>query len=127
MIMQDQIDVEDESLVVNLPSGHYYDFVLVSEIKRLLQEDMPLEFRARFLELLSNRARGLITMEAVAAVKPASDAAIAMLDALAHLSIEDKCKVMRRIEIFNAHIALNPSIINAIKLCRHHAPLETST
>jgi len=91
---------------------------LISAIKRLLQDDMPLEFRARFLELLNKKARGLISMEAVAAVSPAPDAAIAMLDEMKNLSIEDKFKVMRRLDVFEAHIALNPSIMEAISLCR---------
>jgi len=115
MIAQDQID---EAEWINLPCGYWYELVLISAIKRLLQDDMPLEFRARFLELLNKKARGLISMAAVAAVTPAPDAAIAMLDEMKNLSIEDKFKVMRRLDVFEAHIALNPSIMEAISLCR---------
>jgi hypothetical protein len=44
--------------------------------------------------------------------------AIAMLDEMKNLAIEDKEKVMRRRDVFEAHIALNPSIMEAISLCR---------
>ncbi len=126
MITQDQIDNTMEAEWINLPCGYWYELVLISAIKRLLQDDMPLEFRARFLELLNKKARGLISMEAVAAVSPAPDAAIAMLDEMKNLSIEDKFKVMRRLDVFEAHIALNPSIMEAIKLCQHHSAPEYS-
>jgi hypothetical protein len=114
-------------MIGDLPCGYQYDLVLVSQIKRLLQDDMPIDLRARLLELIAKRARGVITMEAVAAIQPAPHAAMAMLDEMSKLSIQDKENVMRRPEIFEAHIALNPSILNAIKLCRDHSILETSS
>jgi hypothetical protein len=107
-------------MIGDLPCGYQYDLVLVSQIKRLLQDDMPIDLRARLLELIAKRARGVITMEAVAAIQPAPHAAMAMLDEMKNLSIEDKEKVMRRRDVFEAHISLNPSIMEAISLCRDH-------
>jgi hypothetical protein len=113
-------------MIGDLPCGYHYDLVMVSEIKRILQEEMPLEFRARFLELIAKRARGVINMAAVAAVTPAPDAAMAMFKEMDRLSVSDRENIMRRRDVFEAHIALNPSIMEAIKLCRDHSILETS-
>jgi hypothetical protein len=104
-----------------LPCGYWYDLVVASQIKRLLQREMPADLRLRFLELLNRKASGLVTMEAIAAIQPACDAAMAMIEELEPLSIADKCRVMRRIEVFDAHIALNPSILDAVKLRRGYA------
>lgn len=107
-----------------MPSGYWYDLVAVSQIKRLLQKDMPADLQVRFLELVTKKARGLVPMEAVTVIKPACDAAMAMLEELESLSIDDRCRVMRRIEVFDAHIALNPSILDAVKLCHAYSPLR---
>jgi hypothetical protein len=124
MTPQDQID----EMTSALPSGYYYyyDLILISQIKHILQENMPLEHRSRFLELLAKKERGVITMAAVAAVQPAPDAALAMLGEMDHLSVSDRENIMRRHDVFAAHIRLNPSIMEAIKLCRDQSAPEYS-
>lgn len=112
---------EDEELLAHFPPGYWHDLVNISMVKRLLQGEMPPDVRLRFLEYLNNQVRGLLTLEAMQRVESACDTAMTMLKEMHPLSIDDKCRLMRKWNVIAAFINLNPSILSAIKRCREHA------
>jgi hypothetical protein len=85
------------------------------------QGEMPPDVRLRFLEYLNNQVRDLLTLEAMQRVEPACDTAMTMLKEMDSLSIDDKCRLMRKWNVIAAFINLNPSLLDAIKRCREHA------
>ena len=107
---------DDEQMLAHTPSGYWYDLVNISMIKRLLQGEMPPDYRLSFLEFLNKLVHGHLTLEAMQAVAPACDLAMKMIDEMRALSIDDKCRLMRKWNVIAAFANLNPSIIDAIKL-----------
>jgi hypothetical protein len=60
--------------------------------------------------------RGHLTLEAMQTVAPACDVAMKMINEMMPLSIDDKCRLMRKWNVIAAFVNLNPSIIEAITL-----------
>jgi hypothetical protein len=109
---------EDERLLAYTPCGYQHDLVVISQVKRILLDEMPPDLRLRFLEVLHKMVHGILTVEAMQRVEPACDTAMKMLDEMKLLSIDDKCRLLMRWNVIAAFINLNPSILDAVKLCR---------
>jgi hypothetical protein len=107
---------DDERLVAYTPPGYFFDFVNMSEVKRLLQHDMPSDLRLKFLEYLNDHATGDLTLEAMQRIDPANDEAMKLLE-IKKLSINEQYRTMQKRDIKAAFCNLNSSIIEAIKLC----------
>jgi hypothetical protein len=113
---------EDEAMLAGTPPGYWFDLVNISRVKRVLQEKMLTELRLRFLEYLNSKSvHGHLNLEAMQAVKPACDTAMAMLNEMSALDIDDQCRLMRKWNLMAAFVNLNPSIMDAIKVFRFNA------
>jgi hypothetical protein len=111
---------EDERLLASTPSGYWFDLANIARVKRLLQLDMDPDLRVRFLETLNNQVRGILTLEAMQRVEPACDTAMKMLGEMEALSIDDRCRLMRRWNVMVTFINLNRSLLEAMKLFDRH-------
>jgi hypothetical protein len=109
---------DNERMLADTPPGYWHSLVDISQIKRMLQDEMPPDLRLRFLELLNKSVRDHLTLEAMQAVDPACDTAMKMLDEMKNLSFGDKCRLMHKWNVIAAFCNLNPSIVEAIKLFR---------
>jgi len=111
---------DDESVIVHVPVGHRYTIVIISEIKRMLLHDLSAAHRLRFLEFLDSHTDMVLTAEAIAAVEPMCDEAFELVKEARKLGAAKALDVFARWEVFNAFVALNPSLLSAIKLssCR---------
>jgi hypothetical protein len=110
---------DEERLLAHCPPGYWISLVYISQVKRVLQEDLPPDLRLRFLEILHNLVHDNLSLEAMQRVAPACDTAMAMLDEMKSLNIRDKDRLMMKWNVIAAFVNLNPSIIEAIKLFRH--------
>jgi hypothetical protein len=90
--------------------------VNISQVKRVLLDEMTPDLRLRFLEILDKMVHGHLSVEAMQRVEPACDTAMKMLDEMKPLSIDDKCRLMMRWNVMATFCNLNPSIVEAIKL-----------
>lgn len=117
---------EDERLLAHTPPGYWHSLVSISQVKRILQDEMPPDLRLRFLQILDNNVRGILSVEAMRHVEPACDVAMKMLDEMNPLSIDDKCRLTRKWNVIAVFVNLNPTILNAIKLFNVAAPLRAA-
>jgi hypothetical protein len=113
---------DDESAIVHTPIGHRWTLVVISETKRMLLGNVPTEHRLRFLEFLDHCTDTFLTAEVVAGVEPMCDEAYEMVKEARKLGAGKALDVFAKWEVFNAFIALNPSILTAIKMSagRYH-------
>jgi hypothetical protein len=111
---------DDESAIVHTPIGYRYTFVIISEAKRLLAHELPTADRLRFLEFLDSCADKSLTTEAIAAIEPMCDEAYEMVKEARKLGAGKALDVFARWEVFNAFVALNPSLLTAIKMPRSY-------
>jgi hypothetical protein len=112
---------DDERMLAHTPPGYWETLVSISQVKRILLYEIDPHLRLRFLELLNKMVRGILTVEAMQRIEPACDTAMAMLDEMKSLSIDDKCRLMMKWNVIAAFINLNPSILEAIKLFSSNA------
>jgi hypothetical protein len=110
---------DDERLLAHCPPGYWYDLVLVAQIKRILEGELPPEMRLSFLEQLHKRVHGNLSVEAMQRVEPACATAMKMLGEIDGLQVEEKLSLMRRWNVIAVFVNLNPSILEAIKLFCH--------
>jgi hypothetical protein len=97
--------------------GYGDSLIDIAHVKRVLQDEtLPPDLRLRFLEILNKFVRNHLTLAAMQAVAPACDTAMAMLDAMKPLSVEDRARLMTTWNAVAAFANLNPSIISAIAL-----------
>ena len=118
---------DDDRVVVHTPPGYWLDLVLISKIKRLLQDPTPLDYRVKFLNWLERQPHGILNIEAIKAVEPACDTAMAMLDETKGLSVEAQCRVFRDLKLFAKFIQLNPSLLRAMHLMNPERALSSGT
>ena len=90
--------------------------VNISQVKRVLLDEMTPDLRLRFLEILDKMVHGHLSVEAMQRVEPACDMAMKMLDEMKPLSIDDKCRLVMRWNVMATFCNLNSSIVEAIKL-----------
>jgi hypothetical protein len=107
---------DDERLVAQTPPGYWQCLVNISQVKRVLLDEMDPHLRLRFLESLDKMVHGILTVEAMQRVEPACDTAMKMLDEMKSLSIDDKSRLMMRWNVIAAFINLNASVLEAIKM-----------
>jgi hypothetical protein len=107
---------EDESAIVHTPDGHKYTLVFVSLVKRLLVDEMEPAYRLRFLEWLDKCADTWLRPDMVAVIEPMCADGYEMVREAQKLGAGKMFDVFARWEVFNAFVALNPSILAAIKL-----------
>jgi len=105
-----------------IPTGHKYTLVVVSLLKRWLAEDIPAEYRLKFLEWLDRMATGpdiWLTADMIAAVEPICEAGEEMYFEAAKL---DRGKPGQPgmfealAKFFPTFAVLNPSLMTAIEL-----------
>jgi hypothetical protein len=111
---------EDENAIVHCAVGHRWTLVVISETKRLLSMNLPAEHRLRFLEFLDGCTDNFLTVEAISLIEPICDEGYGMLRETRKLGAGKSLDVIARWEVFNAFIALNPSLLTAIKMPRNH-------
>jgi hypothetical protein len=107
---------DDESAIVHTPVGHRWTLVVISEIKRMLLGNIPTEHRLRFLEFLDRCTDTFLTAEAAAGIEPMCDEAYEMVKEARKLGAGKALDVFAKWEVFNAFIALNPSMLAALKM-----------
>jgi hypothetical protein len=111
----------DENLVVNVPIGHRWNMVAASLFKRWLQEKMDAGLRLGLLEGLNSMTDIYLLPEMLAMIEPMCDTAYQIWKEAKTLDREgDKgCRasfnVLTGWRVYNHLIALNPSILAAIK------------
>jgi hypothetical protein len=111
---------DDETAIVHVPTGHRYTLVIISETKRWLAHELSAAHRLRFLEFLDRCTDNVLTAEAIASVEPMCDEAYEMVKEARKLGADKALDVFARWDVFNAFIALNPSILIAIKMPRRY-------
>jgi hypothetical protein len=96
--------------------------VIISETKRWLAHELSAAHRLRFLEFLDSCTDNFLTAEAIATTEPMCDEAYEMVKEARKLGAHKALDVFARWEVFSAFIALNPSLLTAIKMPRayHH-------
>ncbi len=100
------------------------ELVYVSLVKRELAGDMPANFRFRFLQWLDGRARPNsewenlpLTPGVIAVVEPMDDRAYGeLMGEIMKLGKFDRINAVGREDVFSAFVALNPSLLTAIKM-----------
>jgi hypothetical protein len=108
---------DDESLIMHCPTGYRYTLVFVSIVKMLLAEEMPQAYRLRFLEWLDKCGDQWLSADAIAAVQPMCADGHEMVREAQKLGPRKVLDVFARWEVFNAFVALNSSLLTAIKIC----------
>jgi hypothetical protein len=109
---------EDETAVLHCSDGNRYTLVFVSLLKRLLADEMEPSYRFRFLSWLDKCGDNWLTPEKIAAVHPMCDDGHDMFCEAKKLGPGKMFDVFARWEVFNAFVALNPSLLTAIKMPR---------
>jgi hypothetical protein len=105
----------DQNLIVHTPVGHRYTLVVISELKRMLASEIPTKHHLRFLEFLDDHS-DVWPPEIIASIEPMSDAGAEIVREARKLGASkalDKCAEW---DVFNAFIALNPSLLEALRM-----------
>ena len=105
---------EDERHILHAPIAWRYTLVMISVVKRYLAEDIPADFQLRFLSWLEKDS-GEWGADTIAAIQPVCDDAYEMVTEARKLGSKEQFDTFAQWEIFNAFVALNPSLLAAIK------------
>ena len=111
---------EDERAILHCPVGHRYTFVFISYVKHLLAGDLPMDYRLKFLQWLDDRNERWERPEIIAAIEPMCEDGYQLLRETMKLGSKKSLDVIASWEVFNAFVALNPSLLTAIKM--NHFP-----
>jgi hypothetical protein len=118
----------DERLIVHTPVGYRYTMVFVAHVKRALVScEMPVGARLQMLEAINGSVDSYFTAAALAAIEPACDTEAQMIEEC--LKIEDGkgLDLLASWEVFGHLLALNPSLLAAIKLSAGRAATAVVT
>jgi hypothetical protein len=63
---------DGEELLAHAPPGYWQTLVNISQVKRVLLDEMPPDLRLRFLKTLDKMVRDHLTVEATQRVEPAA-------------------------------------------------------
>jgi hypothetical protein len=77
---------------------------------------MPANYRLKFLEWLNRCDETWLSREIIAAVDPMDDDGYEILREAMKLGAKTALDVVARWEVFSAFVALNPSLLTAIKM-----------
>jgi hypothetical protein len=109
----------DETLIVHTPCGHKSVLVFIAHMKRVLQSEIPTACRLKFLEGIASCRDHVLSEEAIAAIEPLSDEGQAIVDEAMKLGARQALDIFARWEVFAAFVALDPSLLEAIKICEN--------
>jgi hypothetical protein len=94
--------------------------VLYSVVKRYLAQDIPTEFRLRYLqsfERFEQLTGGWLSADVVAMIDPICDNGYEIVEETRKLPVKQRLDVLAKPEIFRVVAALNPSLIKVIRHC----------
>ena len=118
----------DEEMVAHFPVGYWPSLIIIACTKRTLLGELLVGERVQMLQWLNDQAWGAVTAAAVARVEPANDTFMAIVGEAMKLDdgrTDDRCpegfKVLERWSVFWDLLRLNPSMLEAIRLCQRHA------
>lgn len=117
---------DEENLIVHCPTDHRYTLIFVSIVKRALVGEMSSAYRIRFLEWLKKCGDRWLSPDMVAAVEPMCDEGYEIVREAMKLGSGKYLDVFASWEVFNAFIALNPSILTAVKMSSRSWPQKRS-
>jgi hypothetical protein len=107
---------EDESAILHCPIGRRYTFVFISLVKQLLADkDLPPDYRLKYLEWLDRRDEPWESPQIISAIEPMCDDGYLLLRETMKLGPKKGFDTIASWEVFNTFVALNPSILTAIK------------
>ena len=118
---------EDDVLIPGCPLVSKAELLYVSLVKSLLADDeLPANYRLKFLQWLDKRhprpgaawEQIKITPEIVAAVDPMCESAYELLREAMKLGSPNCINTIGREDVFRAFVALNPSLLTAIRMGR---------
>jgi hypothetical protein len=104
----------DETLILHTPVGYRYTLVVISDLKRMLASEIPTKFRLRFLEFLDSHS-GDWPPEIIAIIAPMSDAGAEIMSE-AHRLGDKRLDKIAEWDVFGAFCALNPSLLEALRM-----------
>jgi hypothetical protein len=107
---------EDESEVLHCPVAHRYTLVFVSLVQQLLAQDLPAYYRLKYLQWLDQRDQSWLSREIIAAIDPMCDDGYGLLRETMKLGPKKGFDTIASWEVFNAFVALNPSLLTSIKM-----------
>jgi hypothetical protein len=125
---------EDDALISGYPLISRVELVHVSHLKNILADDeLPANYRLKFLQWLDRRNRpgpsewGMpkITPEIVAALDPMCESAYELLRETMKLGSPANINTIGREDVFRAFVALNPSLLTAIRRGRQSERLAS--
>lgn len=107
------------------PPGYLYTIAIVSYFKRgLVTIEMPVAERLHFLETINGWVDAYFTEPALAAIEPACKTGAEMIQECLKVDRPNDWKKGRSLdlmasrEVFGRLVALNPSLLAALRLCR---------
>jgi hypothetical protein len=110
-----------------MTDAHRTVLLFISVAKRWLQGELSVAERLYILEWIDARADMMITPAVIAAIEPADDVSLEIVSEALRLSLaaDDNGSatfaVLERETVAGDLLALNPSITQAIRLCKGHA------
>jgi hypothetical protein len=107
---------EDERAIAFSAVGRRYTLVFISLVKNILAEELPAEYRLRFLQWLDRRNEPWESPQIIAAIEPMCEDGYQLLRETMKLGPKKYLDVIASWEVFNAFVVLNPSLLTAIKM-----------
>jgi hypothetical protein len=95
--------------------GHRYTLVLASHVKRILQGELPPQWRLEFLNHLEKMVDSVLTADIIALVEPMDDEGAELLEEARKLGYDPRGPNMFNVldQKFDIFAALNPSLQRA--------------
>jgi hypothetical protein len=112
---------EDEKAILHCPVGRRYTFVFISYVKHLLAGELPPAYRLKFLQWFDRR-EPWERPEIIVAIGPMCENGYHLLRETMKLGPKKYFDVIASWEVFNAFVALNPSLLTAIKMSAGYFP-----
>jgi hypothetical protein len=112
---------DEEKMVAYVPCGYQHLLLIIAYVKRtLVLCEMKAGERLHMLEWLNKQTDNYILPEMLAVIEPMSDAEMAMMHEARSLDQEGSdsksFEILTSQKVFNSFLALNPSILAAIRL-----------
>lgn len=112
---------EDETAILHCAIGHRYTLVFISLVKHLLAQDLPTDYRLKYLQWLDRRNERWEQPHIIAMIEPMCEDGYQLLRETVKLGPKKYFDVIASWEVFNAFVALNPSLLSAIKMASGRA------
>lgn len=106
----------DEQVILHTPIGYRYILVAIAEIKYWLTRETPAEFRLRLLQFLEGQA-DMFTPEAISIIEPMPPDGLEIVREARKLG-KKWLDVVSQWSVFNAFVAMNPSMLAALKMLK---------